>query len=247
MLPPIAVSLPLCLQMVGGTCWCVCWYFDVEIGMVGALLSAQDAHIKREGNMVNDKGVRCITRYKNLGDASKDVHIKREGYMVNDKGVWCITGYKNLGDVSKEAHIKREGYMVNDKGVLCITGYKLLGNSYGKLGSNALKDMLIKREGYMVNNKGVLCITGYTNLGDVSKDAHIEREGYVVNDKGVRCITGYKNLGKEGAEARAKNARATALSEHHSHICISAICQKGVSIKWEGEDVRMYHHCYDPE
>jgi len=116
---------------------------------------------------------------------------------------------------------------------------------------NTIKDAHIKRKGYMVNDKGVRCIIGYKNLGDLggaaSKAAHIEREGHMVNNKGVRCITGYKNLGDAGAEARAKKTRATALGEHHSHICISAICQKGASIKWKGKDVRMYHHCYDPD
>jgi len=81
----------------------------------------------------------------------------------------------------------------------------------------------------------------------VSKDALIERKGYVVNDKGVQCITGYKNMSTAGTEARAKKVRATALGEHHSHTCISAICQVGASTKWEGENVRLFHHCYDPE
>jgi len=105
----------------------------------------------------------------------------------------------------------------------------------------------------MVNDKGVMCITGYKNLGDLasaaSKNAHIKREGYMVNDMGERCITGHHNQGEEGARVpvRDKNSRATALGEYHSHICISAICQRGVSIKWKGGNVRMYHHCYDPE
>jgi len=30
----------------------------------------------------------------------------------------------------------------------------------------------------------------------------------------------------------------------YMHLCIM---QRGASIKWEGEDVKMYHHCYDPE
>jgi len=94
-------------------------------------------------------------------------------------------------------------------------------------------------------------ITGYKNLGDLGraaiKAALIRREGHVVKDKGVRCITGYQRISKKGNMARETIARATAVGDHHSHICISAICQRVASIKWEGEDVRMYHHCYDPE
>jgi len=167
--------------------------------------------------------------------------------MFNDKGKQWITGYKQLGDASKDAHIKREGYMVNDKGKQCIIGYKKLGDANGKLGDNATKDALIKHEGYMVNDQGVRCITGYKKLGNASKDAHIKRKGYVVNDQGVRCSTGYKKLGKKGGAAKAKISRATAMVEHHSHISISAICQRGASMKWEEGSVRMYHHCYDPE
>ena len=96
----------------------------------------------------------------------------------------------------------------------------------------------------MVNDKGVPCITGYNNLGNATKAACIKREG---NDKGVPCITGCHNLGNKGAEAHAENARASALGEHHSHICTSALCQRGASIKWEGGLPRMYHHCYNPD
>ena len=75
----------------------------------------------------------------------------------------------------------------------------------------------------------------------------IKREGYMVNAKGERCITGYNKLPKKANTARVEKCKSIALGELHSHVCISAICQRGVSIKWEGEDVRMYHHCYDPE
>jgi len=146
----------------------------------------------------------------------------------------------NLGSAATKASlITREGHMVNDRGKLCVIGYHNLGN----LGCTATKATHIEREGHMVNNKGVRCITGYKNLGDASKVAHIEREGYVVNNKGVRCITaGYKNMSKEGVRARDENARATALGEHHSHMCTSALCQRGASIKLEGGLPRLYHH-----
>jgi len=72
-------------------------------------------------------------------------------------------------------------------------------------------------------------------------------KGYMVNDQGVRTSAAHTRLSKKGAAARSNSARATALGEHHSHICISAIFQRGASIKWKGEIVRMYHYCYDPE
>ena len=139
---------------------------SVRNGNLGNQCSATRATlIKREGYMVNYKGVQCSTEYKNLGDTSKDAHIKREGYMVNNKGVRCITRYKNLGDLdgatTKATLIKRKGYMVNDKGKRCIIGYHNLGD----LGGAASKDTLIKSEGYIINDKGKLCITGYHNLG----------------------------------------------------------------------------------
>ena len=88
----------------------------------------------------------------------------------------------------------------------------------------------------MVNDKGVSCITGYHNLGDASKDALIKREGYMVSDKGVRTSAAHTRLGNKGAEARSKNARATALGEHHSHMRICVLWQRGASVTWQGEN-----------
>ena len=128
----------------------------------------------------------------------------------------------------------------------CVTGAGFKG-ARGVRNGNASKAAHIEREGHMINDKGVLCITGYHILGNATKAAHIKREGHMVNDKGVRCITGYQRISKKGNTAKGKIAIATTLGEHHLHICISAICQRGASIKCDGEDFRMYHHCYDPE
>ena len=91
--------------------------------MVGPWIDAQGVLQWDYATGMGFKGARSV-RYGNL---IKDALIEREGYMVNNKGVPCITGYKNLSDLagaaSKNAHIKREGYMVNDKGTRCITGY----------------------------------------------------------------------------------------------------------------------------
>jgi len=91
-------------------------------------------------------------------------------------------------------------------------------------------DALIKSEGHMVNDKGVQCSTGYHRLGNLSKDAIIKSEGHVVNAKGVLYISGYVKISKKGNTARGETCKAIALGEHHSHICISAICQRGASI-----------------
>jgi len=69
----------------------------------------------------------------------------------------------------------------------------------------------------------------------------------MVNDQGVQCIAAYKRLSKEANTAKGKIHRATAMREHHLHVCTSAICQSGASHKWEGVIFRMRHHCYDPE
>jgi len=208
-------------------------------------------HVEHEGHMANNKGKLFVTGYHNLGNldgaANKATHIEREGHMVNNKGKLCVTGYHNLGNATKAAHIEREGHMVNNKGKLFVTGYHNLDNS----DRAANKAAHIEREGHMVNDKRKLCVAGYHNLGGLggamSTTALIKRDCYMINDKGVRTSTAHNRLGKIGAEARDKIARATVLSEHHSHICISALCQSGASVKWEGQNVRLFHLCYDPE
>jgi len=129
------------------------------------------------------------------------------------------------------------------KGARCVRN--------GNLGGAATKAASIEREGHMVSDKGKLCITGYHNLGGlggaVSTAALIKRDGYMINDKGVRTSAAHNRLGEIGVEARDKIARASAMSEHHSHICISTLCQRGASINWEGQNVRLFHLCYDPE
>ena len=83
--------------------------------------------------------------------------------------------------------------------------------------------------------------------GEKTKDALIERKGHMVNDQDVLCITGYRELGKKGNTERGKKCKAIALGEHHSHIYISAICQRGASVTCEKSFPRVQHHCYDPE
>jgi len=66
------------------------------------------------------------------------------------------------------------------------------------------------------------------NLGGaVRKDAMVENDGHMVNDKGVLCSRVYHELGILSSNARGQVHEANALGEHHSHICISAICQRG--------------------
>ena len=112
------------------------WDYETGAGFKGARKvrngnssssASKDAHIKREGYMVNNKGVRCIKGYHDLGISSKGAHIKREGQMVNDNGVRYITRCHKLSNSSKAELIKSEGHMVNAKGVLCIKGYHKMG------------------------------------------------------------------------------------------------------------------------
>jgi len=110
-----------------------------------------------------------------------------------------------------------------------MTGYHKLG----KLGGAATKAAHIEREGYIINEHGKECITGFHKLGNASKAAHIEREGYIINEHGKQCITGLRDIGILGGAAHAKIHTAKALDEHHTHICISALCERGVSVRWE--------------
>jgi len=134
--------------------------------------------------------------------------------------------------------IESGGYILNDKDKWCIQGYQDLGD----LGGAARKAALIESEGYMVNTKGVVCSTGYHKLGNLRKAALVESEGYMVNDKGVVCSTGYHKLGKLGGAGKANISAVNALGEHHTHICISVLCQRGASVKLENGYAILVHH-----
>ena len=99
----------------------------------------------------------------------------------------------------------------------------------------------------MFNEHDKLCITGYHKLGNLSKAALIESEGYMFNKHDKLCITGYHKKAKLGGAALAKICAADALGEHHTHICISALCQRGASVKWEKGYPVVFHICYDPQ
>jgi len=47
--------------------------------------------------------------------------------------------------------------------------------------------------------------------------------------------------------ALTKICAADALGEHHTHICISALCQRGTSVMWEKGYPVNVHLCYDPQ
>jgi len=83
--------------------------------------------------------------------------------------------------------------------------------------------------------------------GDLRKDALIESDGNMLNDKGEWCIKGYRDMGILGNTVKGKVHKANALGKHHTHICISAICQRGASISWQKGYPVIFHHCYDPE
>jgi hypothetical protein len=117
----------------------------------------------------------------------------------------------------------------------------------GRVGGAANKDALIEKEGYMINERGQVCITGFHKLGNLTRDARIEREGYMINKRGKKCITEAHDFGTLGGEVSAKKAAAKALDELHTHICISALCGRGVSVRWEKGYAVYAHHCYDPQ
>jgi len=189
------------------------------------------------------KGARNV-RNGNLGGAARKAElIESGGYILNDKGKWCIQGYHDLGNLRKAELIESDGYILNDKGKWCIQGYQDLGN----LGGAARKAELIESDGYILNDKGKWCIQGYHDQGNSREAEKIESGGYILKDKGEWCIQGYQDLGNLGAAARVKKYAADALDEHHTHICISALCQRGASVKWENGYPVVVHCCYDPQ
>ena len=139
--------------------------------------------------------------------------------------------------------------MLNKHGKQCITGFHKLGDS----GGAARKGQLVESGGYTLNDKGKLCIQGYQELGDLGGAARkgqlVESGGYALNEKGKLCIQGYMDLGNlsTGGAAHAKISAAKALDEHHTHICISALCHRGASVRWEKGCPVFEHHCYDPQ
>jgi len=181
----------------------------------------------------------CIAGYHKLGNLNKDALIEKEGYTINERGQVCIAGYHKLGNLNKDALIEKEGYTINEHGQVCIAGYHKLGN--------LSRDALIEKEGYMINEHGQVCITGFHELGNLAKAAHIERGGHMINKRGKECITGFHELGNLGGAAQAQIHAAKALDEHHTHICISALCRRGASVSWQKGYPVYAHRCYDPQ
>ena len=97
----------------------------------------------------------------------------------------------------------------------------------------------------MINKHGKEVIAGYHDLGNANKDAHIEKGGYMTNKHGNEVIAGLHEIGGLGGEAKARISAATALGEHHTHICISALCRRGASVSWQKEYPVYAHLCYD--
>jgi len=159
--------------------------------------------------------------------------------MFNKQDKLCITGYHKLGNLNKATLIESEGYMFNEQDKLCITGYHKLGN--------LTKAALIESEGYMLNEQDKLCIKGYNDLGNLAKGLPIESGAYIFNEQDKLCITGYHELGTLGGAAHTKIHAAAALGEHHTHVCISALCHRGASVKWEKGYPVGFHLCYDPQ
>jgi len=60
-------------------------------------------------------------------------------------------------------------------------------------------------------------------------------------------IQGYVDMAIQGGAALGKICAAKALDEHHTHICISALCRRGASVKWEKGYPVVFHLCHDPQ
>jgi len=194
-----------------------------EMSNIGPWLDRED---KLQWDHKIDAGYRVARSVRNGrvgGAATKAALIDKEGYMINERGQVCIAGFHKLGNLNKDALIEKEGYMINKRGQECIAGFHKLGN--------LSRDALIDKEGYMINERGQVCIAGYSRLANLARDAKIEREGYMINERGKKCITEAHDFGTLGGEVSAKKAAAKALDELHTHICISALCGRGVSVR----------------
>jgi len=117
----------------------------------------------------------------------------------------------------------------------------------GNLGGAARKDAFIESGGYMLNDQSKRCVKGYNDMGNLRKDALIKSGGYMLNDQGKRCITKYHEMSNLGNMVKGKIHEANAMGEHHLHICISAICKRGASIKWRNGDPKIVHLCCDQQ
>jgi len=225
---------------------------NVRNGRVGGAAN-RDALIEKEGYMINDRGQEVIAGFHELGKlggaANRDALIEKEGYMINDGGKEVITGFHKLGMLTKDALIEKEGFMINDGGMEVITGFHKLG----KLGGAAIRDALIEKEGFMINDRGQECITGFHKLGNERKAQFIAEGAYTIDKHGKQVLAGFQDIGSLGNAAKGRGYAATAMGEHHTHICISALCQRGASVTWTKgtnkgpkKDYRVYVHlCYD--
>jgi len=91
--------------------------------------------------------------------------------------------------------------------------------------------------------------------GNARRGQLVESSGYAFNDKGELCIQGYRDLGikfgalSTGPAVMTEIRAAKALDEHHTHICISALCHRGAHpcVSLTGEDAILVHLCYDPQ
>jgi len=102
----------------------------------------------------------------------------------------------------------------------------------GRVGGAALKDAFIQKDGYLTNKRGKECIAGFHGLGNLRSDALIQKDGYMTNKRGKEVSAGFHELGTLGGAVHARISAATALGEHHTHICISALCRRGASVSW---------------
>jgi len=60
------------------------------------------------------KGVRNVRNGNAGGNTSRDAHIEREGYMINEKGVPCITGCHRVGTMGGAAKAKKDRAIAMD-------------------------------------------------------------------------------------------------------------------------------------
>jgi len=182
-----------------------------EMSNIGPWFDKED---KLQWEHKMDAGYRGARNVRN-GRLNRDAHIEKEGFMINDRGKEVITGFHKLGMLNRDAHIEKEGFMINDRGQEVITGFYELG----KLG------------------------------GAASRDALIAKGGYMINKHGKEVIACFHNTGALGLAAQGRDHAATALGDHHTHICISVLCQRGASVTWSKgtkKDYPVYAHlCYD--
>jgi len=219
------------------------------------------------GKNESEVALEAVTGIKSFSCSENDMRLvdRRDGFsllnhdapemLVEDAAFHKFSEMSNIGPwLDQQDKLQWEHKM--------DAGYRGARNvRNGRVGGAANRDALIKTGGYMINDRGQEVIAGFHELGKLggklggaaNRDALIETGGYTIGKHGKKVIAGFQDISSLGLATQGRDRAATALGGHHTHICISALCQRGASATWTKgtnkgpkKDYRVYAHlCYD--